>query len=226
MKRNLRRAAVAVATTVLASLVFLATPAAASTHDATVDTGTITAYGTGTSYFTGAIGNTSGWNCNATMTVTADHTAGTMNITGFSSTSHFILGTTHWVAVSTRMASATGTASGGYIGSGWPSPRLTLRVDIYQQMGNDSTRTDCFNDLSTPPIGLGPKRCSLRFSDVAFTGYYFGGWGDSMTSSSTYYIWGGGTIGSIVGTCLPPFSSFIGGPVFLDLAGHFTTGTT
>ena len=226
MKRDLRRGAVAVATTVLASLVFLTTPAAASTHDATIDTGAITAYGTGTSYFTGAIGGTTAAGCAAALAVTADHTAGTVNITTFVSTSHFTLGGVHWVAVATRMASATGTASGGYIGWGWPSPKLTLRVDIYQQTGNDSTRTDCFNDLATPPIGLGPKRCSLRFSDVAFTGAYFGGWGGSMTSSSTYYMSGGGTIGAIVGTCLPPFSSFIGGYVFIDLAGQFTTGTT
>lgn len=220
MNKNLRRSVVAL-TAALASLAFLATPASATTHNATVNAGTYAAVN-GTSTLTGPLGGTTGLHCGTAITYDVDRTVTppTVDVTGYTRTEHFVFAGQHWVSVTTRVSSTPGSISTFVIG-GTTTPTFTSSVEIYAQPSNGSTGTDC-----TPHAPL--PTCTWRFLNVTLSGTYTSSPTPvlgSLESGSTYNVSGTGVIATQLGApCGGPFSPFIGGTVTLtNMAGLVTS---
>ena len=137
MDTKIRRRVVALATA-LACLALMAAPASATSHSATVTGGTIVLTTTGSLSLTLPFTGTAGTGCGSTLVLDQDATAGTYEVTGYSSATRFSMGGIGFVAVVTRTASTPGTDSGANL----YNATLALRIDIFLAANADPA-TDC-----------------------------------------------------------------------------------
>ena len=218
MSKNLRRGLVALATT-FACVASMASPASAVTLSGAITDGSLTLHNSAStvtetlSSSTGGSG--SGTGCGTTGSV--ELTSTTARVLAISSIVRFTLGTGHYVAVLTLLASTSGALTGITTTSATiSSSTVTLRADLYTATNTSSTATDCAH---------GTSRTCRYTATLHISGTYNGNEA-SPAISNTAVVNAPPANLTVTPPCSTPFSTFIGGTASVSgLTLHVTTIT-
>ena len=227
MHKNLRRGAVVLATIVVC-VAGLVSPASAATLTGTITGGTVTLINsTGTVTDTIPLGGTTttGAGCSSTIAV---HTVGsttsvtTWQVSSFTTVSVFVLGTTHYVVVSTKTTSTTLNTAGTVTSitttsATLNSSLLNLRVEVYAATDNTSTSSSCAHGTT--------RACLFTSVALSVQGTYNGNI-HTPVASNTVSLSASGTLGTTTPPCVAPFTSYTGGTTTIaGLTGEVVTVT-
>ena len=222
MNKTLWRGAVAMVTA-FACLALLASPASASVLTGVITAGTITLVGsTGTYSDTIPLvtGSGTGTGCAATIQVTATPT-GTVaqwQITVYSITDRFKLGSVWFVTETTRTTSTAGTVTAVTTTTATLNTAgLTLRSDIYTATDQSDTATTCAHGTT--------RTCRYGTVNLGVQGTYVGNVNSPATSDGVN-LTEAGTMGTTSPPCSAPFTAYNTGTVTVTgLVGHVTLVT-